>query len=86
MSRHAQLSGVPVMFNLPLTKSSQQRKTARYCRTLMRSSVVILILRNKQYYRAVTVLIRVCSRTTFLHFRSFQSKLWSSASAQFRKV
>ena len=30
------------MLNLELTKSSQQRKTARYCRTPMQSSIVIL--------------------------------------------
>jgi len=40
-----------LMFNLPLTKSSQQRKTARHC------NILILILRSKQYYRVVSVLI-----------------------------
>jgi len=54
------------MFNLPLTKSSQQRKTARHC------NILILILRSKQYYRVVIVLI---VQTRRLHFRSFQSKL-----------
>jgi len=44
-----------LMFNLPMTKSSQQRKTARHCRTPMKSSIVILVLRSKQYYRVVTV-------------------------------
>jgi len=39
------------MFNLPLTKSSQQRKTARH------RNILILILRSKQYYRVVSVLI-----------------------------
>ena len=68
-----------LMFHLPLAKSSQQRKTARHCWTPMKSSIVILILRNKQHYRVVTVLI--ISR--HLHFRSFQSKLWSYASEQF---
>jgi len=29
-----------LMFNLPLTKSSQQRKTARHCRTRMKSNIV----------------------------------------------
>jgi len=33
-----------LMFNLSLTKSSQQRKTARHC------NILILILRSKQYY------------------------------------
>jgi len=34
-----------LMFNLPLvTKSSQQHKTARHCRTLMESSIGLLIL------------------------------------------
>jgi len=46
-----------LMFKLPLTKSLQQCKTARRCRTLMKSSILILILQNKQYYRVVTVLI-----------------------------
>ena len=40
-----------LMFNLPLTKSSQQRKTAIHC------NILILILRSKQYYRVVSVLI-----------------------------
>jgi len=40
-----------LMFNLPLTKRSQQRKTARHC------NILILILRSKQYYRVVSVLI-----------------------------
>jgi len=46
-----------LMFNHPLTKNSQQRKTARHCRTPMKSNILYLILRNKQYYRVVTVLI-----------------------------
>jgi len=29
-----------LMFNLPLTKSSQQRKTARHCKTSMKSNIV----------------------------------------------
>jgi len=33
-------------FNLPLTKSSQQRKTVRHWKTPMKSSIVILTLRN----------------------------------------
>jgi len=37
------------MFNPPLTKSLQQRKTARHC------NILILILRSKQYYRVVSV-------------------------------
>jgi len=45
------------MFNLPLTKSSHQRKTASHCRTPMKSDILIFILRSKQYYRVVTVLI-----------------------------
>jgi len=28
------------MFSLPLTKSSQQRKTARHCRTPVKSNIV----------------------------------------------
>jgi len=28
------------MFNIPLTKSLQQRKTARHCRTPMKSNIV----------------------------------------------
>jgi len=28
------------MFNIPLTKSSQQRKTARDCKNLMKSNIV----------------------------------------------
>jgi len=40
-----------LMFNFPLTKSSQQRKTARHC------NIIILILRSKQYYRVVSALI-----------------------------
>jgi len=35
-----------LMFNLPLIKTSQQRKTARHCRTPMKSSIIILILRS----------------------------------------
>jgi len=71
-----------LMFNLSLTKSSQQRKTARHCNTPMKSNILILILWNKQYYRVVTVLI---VQTRRLHFRSFQSKLLSYDSSQFRK-
>jgi len=37
----------------PLEKSSQQRKTARHCRTPMKSSFAILILRSKN----ITVLL-----------------------------
>jgi len=39
----------------------------------MKSSIVILVLHNKQYYRVVTILVSldVCI------FHSFQSKLWS---------
>ena len=44
-----------LMFNLTLTKSSQQSKTARHCRTPLKSSIVIFVLCSKQYYRAVTV-------------------------------
>ena len=40
-----------LMFSLPLAKSSQQCKTTRHCH------IIILILRSKQYYRVVTVLI-----------------------------
>jgi len=65
-----------LMFNLPLTKSSQQRKTARH------RNILILILRSKQYYRVVSVRI---VQTRRLHFRSFQSKLQSYDSSQFRK-
>jgi len=32
-----------VVFNLPLTKSSQQSMTARHCRNLMKSSIVNLM-------------------------------------------
>ena len=63
------------MFNLPLTNSSQQRKTTRHCITLIKSSLVVLILRSKRYYRVVTVLIRVRSLDRRLHFCSFQTKL-----------
>jgi len=34
-------------FRLPLAKSSQQRKITRHCRTSMKSSIAILILRSK---------------------------------------
>jgi len=61
-----------LMFNLPVTKSSQQHKTARHRRSPMKTITVILILGNKHYYRVVTVLIRIQRR---LHFRSFQNKL-----------
>jgi len=44
----------PIQFNLSLTKSSQQRKTARHYRAPMKSSIVILILHRKKYYRVVT--------------------------------
>jgi len=67
-----------LMFDLPLTKSSQQRKTARHCRTPVKSNIVILILGCKQYYCVVTVLIR-------RHFRSLQTELWSYAAAQLGK-
>ena len=40
-------------------QSSQHQQTTRQCRTQMKSSIVILILRSKQYYRVVTVRIRV---------------------------
>jgi len=40
-----------LMFNLPLTKTSQQRKTASHSRTPMKSNILIFILRSKQYYR-----------------------------------
>jgi len=43
-----------LMFSLPLTKSSQQCKTARHCRTPMKSNIVILILRSKN-----TIVFRV---------------------------
>ena len=43
---HTELSYL--VFNLPLTKSSQQSKTARHCKNPMKSSIVILILRSKQ--------------------------------------
>jgi len=43
----------------PLTKSSQQRKIARHCKIPMKSSIIILGLPSKQYYRVVTVLIRI---------------------------
>jgi len=39
-----------LMFNPPLTKTSQQRKTARHC------NILILILRSKQYYQVDSVL------------------------------
>jgi len=55
------------MLNLPLTKSSQKRRNARHCRTPMKSIILILILRSKQYYRVVTVLTvytRVCDNTS----------------------
>ena len=48
-----------LMLNLQLTKISQQSKTARHCRTRVKISIVIVILRSKQYYRVVTVLIKV---------------------------
>ena len=48
-----------LMFILPLTESSQQPKTARDRRSPMKSRILIIILRRKQYYRLVTVLIRV---------------------------
>ena len=51
------------MLSLPLTNRSQQRKTARHCRTPMKSNIVILTLRSKQYYRVVTVLYRVVIRS-----------------------
>jgi len=51
-----------LMFNLPLTKSSQQCKTARHCWTPMKRSIVISILRKKQYHRVVTVPIKSLSR------------------------
>jgi len=35
-----------LMFNLPLTKSSQQRKTASHCRTPMKIYIIIFILRG----------------------------------------
>jgi len=47
-----------LMFNIPLTKSLQQSKTAQHCRILMKTTILILILRSKQYYRVVTILIR----------------------------
>ena len=40
-----------LMFNFPLTKISQQRKTARH------RNILILVLRSKQYYCVVSVLI-----------------------------
>jgi len=40
-------------------QSSQHRKTTRHCRTQVKSSIVILILRSKQYYRVLTIRIRV---------------------------
>ena len=39
------------LFNLPLTKSSQQRRTVRHCRTPMKSSIVILISQGLAIYR-----------------------------------
>jgi len=45
------------MFNLTLTKSLQQRKTARHYRTPMKGSILILILRSKQYSGVVYVVI-----------------------------
>ena len=33
-------NGIWLMFNFPLTKSSQQRKTARHCKTLMKSNIL----------------------------------------------
>jgi len=36
------------MFNLPLTKTLQQCKTARHSRTPIKSNIVVLILRSKQ--------------------------------------
>jgi len=45
------------MFSLPLTKSLQQRKTARHYRTPMKSRIVIFILRSKKYDRVVIVLL-----------------------------
>jgi len=36
-----------LMFNLLLTKSSQQRKAARHCRNPIKSSIIIFILRSK---------------------------------------
>ena len=45
-------NGTWLMFNLPLTKSSQQRKIARHCRTPMKSNVVsIVVLRLVDFTR-----------------------------------
>jgi len=33
-------NGTELMFNFSLTKSSEQRKTARHCKTPMKSSIV----------------------------------------------
>ena len=49
-------------------KDLAKSKTTRHCRTAMKSGIVILILRNKQHHRVVTVLIRVRR----LHFCSYQ--------------
>jgi len=54
-----------LMFNLQLTNSSQQCKTTRNCRTPMKCSIVILILRSKQYHR-VTVMISLDSTRLYV--------------------
>ena len=72
-----------LMLNLPLTKSSQKRRNARHCRTPMKSNILILILRSKQYYRVVIVLTVYTRR---LHLRSCQTKLWSYASGAVSQI
>ena len=64
-----------LMFNLPLTKTSQQRKTARHCRPPMKSSIVILILRSKKYYCNCTDMsVAQCFSILFIPSPPFHSR------------